>query len=305
MAAAREFAHEAAEGLRAPSSTRFRDALYLLLANKVGLMGGLLTLFVLCVAGVGWVVLATDSLHHLYLDQKLSDSLLAPGVNGHTLGTDQYGRDILWRTIVGTGISMLIAIVATSVTLVLGMAMGGIAGYVGGKLDTVITALIDLTWGFPLLLVAVIYAGILEPGLAPVILAVATVVWAGFARVVRAQVKGLREREFIEAARALGTPTWKILLRHLFPNVLGTVLVMASYYVAITVIAEAGFSFIGLGAQPPTPSLGQMISDGRNYWTISIYPAIVPGIAIAIIVLGLNSFGDGLRDIFDPRTREQ
>lgn len=304
MAAAREFAHEAAEGLRAPSSTRFRDALYLLLANKVGLMGGLLTLFVLCVAGVGWVVLATDSLHHLYLDQKLSDSLLAPGVNGHVLGTDQYGRDILWRAIVGTGISMLIAIVATSVTLVLGMAMGGIAGYVGGKVDTVITALIDLTWGFPLLLVAVIYAGILEPGLAPVVLAVATVVWAGFARVVRAQVKGLREREFIEAARALGTPTWRILIRHLFPNVLGTVLVMASYYVAITVIVEAGFSFIGLGAQPPTPSLGQMISDGRNYWTISIYPAVVPGVAIAIIVLALNSFGDGLRDIFDPRSRQ-
>ena len=304
MAAAREFAHEAAEGLRAPSTTRFRDALYLLLANKVGLMGGLLTLFVLCVAGVGWVVLATDSLHHLYLDQKLSDGLLAPGVDGHVLGTDQYGRDILWRTIVGTGISMLIAITATSVTLVLGMAMGGIAGYVGGKVDTVITALIDLTWGFPLLLVAVIYAGILEPGLAPVVLAVATVVWAGFARVVRAQVKGLREREFIEAARALGTPTWKILLRHLFPNVLGTVLVMASYYVAITVIVEAGFSFIGLGAQPPTPSLGQMISDGRNYWTISIYPAVVPGVAIAIIVLALNSFGDGLRDIFDPRSRQ-
>jgi ABC-type dipeptide/oligopeptide/nickel transport system permease subunit len=224
-------------------------------------------------------------------------------VNGHVLGTDQYGRDILWRTIAGTGISLLIAITATSVTLVLGMAMGGIAGYVGGKLDTVITALIDLTWGFPLLLVAVIYAGVLEPGLAPVVLAVATVVWAGFARVVRAQVKGLREREFIEAARALGTPTWKILLRHLFPNVLGTVLVMASYYVAITVIVEAGFAFIGLGAQPPTPSLGQMIADGRNYWTISIYPAVVPGVAIAIIVLALNSFGDGLRDIFDPRTR--
>jgi ABC-type dipeptide/oligopeptide/nickel transport system permease subunit len=304
MAAAREFAHEAAEGIRAPSSTRFRDALYLLLANKVGLMGGLLTLFVLLVGSVGWVVLATDSLHHLYLDQKLSDGLLAPGVSGHVLGTDQYGRDILWRTIAGTGISLLIAITATSVTLVLGMVMGGIAGYVGGKLDTVITALIDLTWGFPLLLVAVIYAGVLEPGLTPVVLAVATVVWAGFARVVRAQVKGLREREFIEAARALGTPTWRILLRHLFPNVLGTVLVMASYYVAITVIVEAGFAFIGLGAQPPTPSLGQMIADGRNYWTISIYPAVVPGVAIAIIVLALNSFGDGLRDIFDPRTRQ-
>ena len=265
MAAAREFAHEAAEGLRAPSSTRFRDALYLLLANKLGLMGGLLTLFVLCVAGVGWVVLATDSLHHLYLDQKLSDSLLAPGVNGHLLGTDQFGRDILWRTVAGTGISLLIAIVATSVTLCSAWSWAASPATSAASVDTVITAVIDLIWGFPLILVAVIFVGRLEPGLTAVILAIAIVIWAGFARIVRAQVMALREREFVEAARALGTPTWKIILRHLFPNVLGTALVMASYYIAVTVIAEAGFSFIGLGAQPPTPSLGQMIADGRNY----------------------------------------
>jgi peptide/nickel transport system permease protein len=116
-------------------------------------------------------------------------------------------------------------------------------------------------------------------------------------------VRSLREREFIEAARALGTPAPKIILRHLVPNVMGTVLVMASYYVAIAVILEAGFSFIGLGAQPPTPSLGQMIADGRNYFSVSIWPATVPGVMIALIVLALNSLGDGLRDIFDPRLR--
>jgi peptide/nickel transport system permease protein len=303
MATAGEFVVETSEGVLAPREGRFRDAFSLLLANKVGFLGAVLTILVFMVAGVGALLLATPSLQHLYLDQELSKALVAPGVDGHVLGTDQYGRDILWRAIAGTGISMLIAVCATSFTLVLGLVAGSLAGYYGGRLDTVITALIDLTWGFPLLLVAVVYAGALEPGLWPVILAIGTVIWAGFARVVRAQVKTLREREFIEAARALGTADWKIMLRHLVPNVLGTVFVMASYYIAITVITEAGFSFIGLGAQPPTPSLGQMISDGRNYFAISIWPAVVPGAAIAIIVLALNSLGDGLRDIFDPRLR--
>ncbi len=303
MSAAREFAIESTEGMLAPREARVRDALVLLYANKVAFIGGILTIVILVVGTVGAVVLAVPSLHHLYLDQTLSKALLAPGVEGHLAGTDQFGRDILWRTIVGTGISLLIAVSATAFTLVLGLTLGSIAGYFGGRVDTIITGLIDLTWGFPLLLVAVVYAGMLEPGLKAVIFAIGTVVWAGFARVVRAQVKTLREREFVEAARALGTPAPKIILHHLIPNVLGTVLVMASYYIAISVIAEAGFSFIGLGAQPPTPSLGQMISDGRNYFAVSFWPSVVPGTMIALIVLALNSFGDGLRDIFDPRLR--
>jgi peptide/nickel transport system permease protein len=140
-------------------------------------------------------------------------------------------------------------------------------------------------------------------GLKDVVIAVAVIAWAGFARIIRAQVKTLREREFVEAARALGVPEWRILTRHMVPNVIGTLLVMASYYIAVTVITEAGFSFIGLGAQPPTPSLGSMVADGRNYFARSIWPAVVPGAVIAFIVLGLNSLGDGLRDVFDPRLR--
>ena len=176
----------------------------------------------------------TPGLHHLYLDQDFSATLAHPGHPGHLLGTDQYGRDLLWRTVAGTGISLLVGVAATSATLVLGLTLGCIAGYFGGIVDRLISGLIDLTWGFPLLLVAVVYAGMLEPGLTAVVLAIGTVVWAGFARIVRAQVRSLREREFIEAARALGTPAPKIILRHLVPNVMGTVLVMASYYVAIT-----------------------------------------------------------------------
>jgi ABC-type dipeptide/oligopeptide/nickel transport system permease subunit len=204
---------------------------------------------------------------------------------------------------VGTGISLLAGVAVTALSMPVGMALGAISGYFGGTIDRLVGGLIDLTWGFPVILVAVIIAGMLQPGLLSVIVAVSVVNWAGFARIIRAQVLSLREREFVEAAHALGVPDWKIILRHLVPNTLGTTLVMASYYIAITVIAEAGLAFIGLGVQPPVPSLGQLISTGRNFLFVDAWAAFVPGIAIALIVLGLNTLGDGLRDIFDPRMR--
>ncbi len=286
----------------APAEGPLRDAFSLLRANKVAFFGGLLVLTFTIIGLIGAMIVLMPRFQHLYLDQKLSNALTGPS-RQHLLGTDNYGRDIFWRTVAGVGVSLAVAIVATSATLVIGLTLGMISGYVGGKLDIVISALIDLAWGFPLLLVAVVYAGALEPGVWPVILAVGTIIWAGFARVIRAQVITLREREFIEAARALGTSTPRIMLRHLVPNVMGTVLVMASYYIAITVIVEAGFSFIGLGVQQPTPSLGRMVSEGRDYFALSVWPAAVPGVTIALVVLALNSLGDGLRDIFDPRLR--
>jgi ABC-type dipeptide/oligopeptide/nickel transport system permease subunit len=198
---------------------------------------------------------------------------------------------------------MLVGVAVTGLSVVVGMALGSIAGYFRGPIDTAISALVDLTWGFPLLLVAVIVVGVLRPGLTPVIVAVALVNWAGFARIIRAETISLREREFIEAARALGVSHSRILLRHIVPNTIASTLVMSSYYIAYTVIAEAGLSFIGMGAQPPTPSLGQMIALGRDYLYADAWMAIIPGIGIALIVLGLNTLGDGLRDIFDIRTR--
>jgi ABC-type dipeptide/oligopeptide/nickel transport system permease subunit len=194
-------------------------------------------------------------------------------------------------------------VAVTALSMPVGMVLGAASGYFGGVLDRVMGGLIDLTWGFPVILVAVIIAGMLEPGLPAVIVAVSVVNWAGFARIIRAQVLSLREREFVEAARALGVPDWKIIARHLIPNTIGTTLVMASYYIAITVIAEAGLAFIGLGAQPPLPSLGQLISTGRTFLYVDPWAAFIPGITIALIVLGLNTLGDGLRDIFDPRLR--
>jgi peptide/nickel transport system permease protein len=281
---------------------RLRDALALLLANKVALLGLFLTAIFVLAGIAGAVIMLTPGLHHLWEAQNLAEALQPPS-HSHVLGTDQYGRDLLWRAVGGVGIAFMIGAGVTILVLVIGLTLGSIAGYFGRKTDLAITGLIDLTWGFPLLLVAVIIAGMLGKGLKDVVIAVAVILWAGFARIVRAQVKTLAEREFVEAARALGVPEWRILLRHMVPNVMGSVLVMASYYVAWTVIAEAGFSFINLGAQPPTPSLGAMIADGRNYWAVSIWASVVPGTAIALIVLGLNSLGDGLRDIFDPRLR--
>lgn len=286
----------------ASADGRLRDGLVLLRANKVALVGLVLTVFFLLVGLAGAVILLVPGLDDLYQEQNLAAALQSPS-SEHLLGTDNYGRDILWRTIAGTGVSILIAVGVTVVVIAVGLVLGSLAGYYGRKTDTFITGLVDLAWGFPLLLVAVILAGVIGKGLKAVILAVAVILWAGFARIIRAQVKTLREREFVEAAHALGVPDRTIIMRHMVPNVLGTVLVMASYYVAITVITEAGFSFIGLGAQPPTPSLGSMIADGRNYFATSIWPSVVPGVVIALIVLGLNSLGDGLRDVFDPRLR--
>jgi peptide/nickel transport system permease protein len=290
------------ETLPAGQEGRLRDAFALLKANKLALVGLVLTIFFLLVGIVGAVILLTPSLHHLWEEQRLAEALQPPS-SSHLLGTDQYGRDLMWRAIGGIGIAVLIGVGVTFLVIVIGLALGSIAGYFGGRRDTAITGLIDLTWGFPLLLVAVIVAGMIGKGLKGVIIAVAVILWAGFARIIRAQVRTLSEREFVEAALMLGVPHWRIILRHMIPNVIGTVLVMASYYVAWTVIAEAGFSFINLGAQPPTPSLGAMVAEGRNYWTVSVWPAVVPGLMIALLVLGLNSLGDGLRDIFDPRLR--
>lgn len=281
----------------------WRDSMAPLLANKLALLGAALTIGFLIVSIIGMVIILVPSYNHLYLDQSLRDTLLKPGENGYLLGTDNLGRSMAWRLAAGTAVSLFAGVVVTILSITVGMIMGCLAGYRGGRTDRVIGFLIDLTWGFPVILVAVILVGMMQPGLWPVILAISIVNWAGFARIVRAQAMSLNERAFVEAAHALGVPGWKIVARHLVPNMLGTVLVMASYYIAITVIAEAGMAFIGLGAQPPTPSLGQMVSNGRNFLSSNPWVVFLPGLVLAFLVLGLNTLGDGLRDYFDPRLR--
>jgi peptide/nickel transport system permease protein len=279
------------------------DKLAPLVANKLALLGGILTVAFLVVGAIGILIVVRDDWQDLYLDQNVRRTLIRPLDDGTLLGTDNLGRSMAWRLVAGTGISLAAGLAVTALSMSIGMTLGALAGYVGGITDRLISAFIDLTWGFPVILVAVIFVGMLEPGLTAVILAISVVNWAGYARIVRAQTLSLKARAFVEAARALGVPRWKIVVRHLIPNMLGTTLVMASYYIAVTVIAEAGLSFIGLGAQPPTPSLGQMVSTGRSFLSKDPWVVILPGATIALLVLALNTLGDGLRDIFDPRLR--
>ena len=266
--------------------------------NKLALVGSVVALLYVLVGLVGPFFAPYD-----YAKQDLLAASQPPFSPGHLLGTDQVGRDLLSRLVVGVRISLLVGFGVTLISMLVGTLAGALAGYYRGWVDTLISGVVELTWGFPLILIAVILAGALGPGLVATTLAVGLINWAGFARIVRGEVLSLREAEYVQAARAVGVGDGRILVRHVLPNVLAPALVMASYYVALAIIIEAGLSFIGMGAQPPLPSLGVMIAEGRNYMLQHHWVTTVPGLAIVLVVLGLNLLGDGLRDVLDPRLR--
>ncbi len=271
--------------------------------------GALLGLFiVIAYLAIGLIGIAAwrqpDILPHDYATQDLMLTFAPIGADDHLLGTDQLGRDMLSRLVVGVGISLAVGFGITALSMVIGITLGAIAGYKQGRTDLLISGLIEITWGFPLILIAVIAAGALGPGLTATVLAVGLIYWAGFARVVRGEVLQIRQQEFVQAAMATGVNDRRILLRHILPNTLAPVIVLATYYVAAAIIVEAGLSFIGLGAQPPLPSLGVMIADGRNYILLDHWLSTLPGLSIVIIVMALNLLGDGLRDVLDPRLRK-
>jgi peptide/nickel transport system permease protein len=232
--------------------------------------------------------------------QELARRLEGPSVT-HPFGLDELGRDILARIMSGARISLLVGLSVVSVSSVLGMLFGSIAGYFGGRVDDVVSRVIDVLMAFPGILLAIALVAVLGPSLANVVLALSVIGWVGYARLVRGQALRAREFEFVQAARALGAGPARIVLRHVLPTAFPAVVVQATLGMAGAIIAEASLSFLGLGVQPPTPSWGTMLDAGRSHLFDAPHLTIFPGLAIAVLVLGFNFLGDGLRDRVDPK----
>src|SRR5438128_2118726 len=219
----------------------------------------------------------------------------------HPFGLDELGRDILARALAGARISFLVGLTVVSVSAAVGTLLGAIAGYFGGMVDDVISRVIDTLLAFPGLLLAIALVAVLGPSLGNVLFALTIIGWVGYARLVRGQVLRAREFEYVQAARALGAGTARILWRHVIPSAMPAVVVQATLGMAGAIIGEAALSFLGLGVQPPTPSWGTMLNGGRAHILDAPHLTLFPGLAIALLVLGFNFVGDGLRDLTDPR----
>jgi ABC-type dipeptide/oligopeptide/nickel transport system permease subunit len=231
---------------------------------------------------------------------SLRDSLRAPS-HAFWLGTDVQGRDILTRVLFGARLSLAVGLVSQTVASLLGLVLGLLAGYYGRWLDALLMRLADVTLAFPSLLLLIAIAAAVTPTLPLVFVVIGIVGWAGMARLVRGQVLALRGLDYVQAARALGARDTRILSRHLLPGVLAPVTVAATLGVGGAIMAEAALSFVGLGAQPPTPSWGAMVADGRDLLRVAPWVSLVPGLAIGLTVLGMNLLGDGLRDALEVR----
>ena len=260
-------------------------------------VGAAIVLIAILSALVGPMVMPFDP-----SDQELALRLEGPSAR-HWFGLDELGRDILARVLVGARISLLVGLVVVGVSSTIGTLLGSIAGYFGGRIDEMLSRLMDILLAFPGLLLAIAMVAVLGPSLTNVIIALSLIGWVGYARLVRGQVLRARELEFVQAARALGASIPRILGRHIIPTALPAVTVQATLGMGGAILAEAALSFLGLGVQPPTPSWGTMLSYGRTHLLDAPHLTVFPGLAIAILVLGFNSLGDGLRDVLDPATQ--
>lgn len=231
------------------------------------------------------------------------EARFAPPGRPYLLGTDFYGRDLLSRILWGYRTSLAVAALAVAFALLVGGTLGVVAGFVGGVVDTVIMRVMDVAFAFPVLLLAITIVVILGPGIATTVLAIGLVYVPIFARIARGPTLVVAAQAYVEAARALGQRPWRIVTRHVMPNAATPVLVQATINLATAILFESALSFLGLGAQPPYPSLGLMVSEGRNYLEVSPWPTLCPGVAIVVVVLGINLLGDALQELLDPRLR--
>ena len=265
--------------------------------NRLGVVGLIIV--------VGLIVVALSAPYIAPMsptEQSLLDRRAPPGSH-FLLGTDEFGRDILSRIIYGTRVTLIVSFTSVLFGLFAGGFLGTVAGYLEGHVGNLIMRVMDLLLAFPYLLLAIMIVSVLGPGIPNTVIAIGIWTTPAFARIARGAVTGLRERDFVQAARSLGASEGRIVFAHLLPNFIATLLVYASLYLAYAILMESALSFLGLGVQPPTPSWAGMIASGRNYITTAPHIATIPGIAIAVAVLGFNLLGDGLRDAFDPKSK--
>ncbi len=262
-------------------------------------------------AGVGIVIVGIVVLTALFAPllapydptQKNTRNLLKAPTLQHPLGTDELGRDTLSRVIYGARISLEVGIIAVGISLVIGVLLGLIAGYTGGATDGIIMRIMDGLLAFPALVLALAITAMLGPSLNNVMLAIGITGIPSFARLVRGQVLTTKRLEYVQAAQSVGASDWRLMLRHILPNIVAPIIVQASISVAAAILAEAGLSFLGLGIQPPTASWGSMLNVAKGYLGRTAWLAIAPGTAIFVTVLGFNFLGDAIRDVLDPRLR--
>lgn len=274
-------------------------ALQQLKKNKIAIIGLIIIITLAFIA-----LFAPFIAPHDPIEQNLEMRLLPP-CREYPMGTDDLGRCLLSRIIYGARVSLQLGVIVVGIITVIGVTLGLISGYYGGIVDEIIMRLVDVVLAFPGIILALAVAGALGPGLFNVMLALAMVGWTGLARVVRGSVLSVKQKEFVESARALGCSDLHIMTRHILPNVMAPVIVLATLDMAFIILAAAGLSFLGLGAQPPTPEWGSMLNNGRAFMRTAPHLTTFPGLAIMVAVLAFNFLGDGLRDVLDPRQQRE
>lgn len=287
-------AHARVRDERRPS--RLRRQLF---RSRSAQIGGFILLFLLLAAVIGPFLAPFPPNKPNYIHQ------FEPPTRAHLLGTDEFGRDTLTRLLYGARIALAIGVIADGIALAIGTTLGLISGYYAGRVDSVIMRLMDILLAFPYLLLAMIVVAVLGPSLQNAMIAIGIVYVPQFGRLVRGTVLSVREQDYVSAAQVVGASAPRVMLRHVLPNALVPIIVMATLTIGYAILEASGLSFLGLGAQPPQAEWGAMLSGGRNYMLSDIWLATIPGLAILFTVLGFNLFGDGLRDALDPRLRSR
>ena len=286
------------QSIHLPRQSKFRDFLSILMVNKAAMVGAMIILFYIFI-GLFAPLLAPYNPYEIILEDKL-----LPPSSDHWMGTDDKGRDILSRILYGSRLSMGVGFAAVAFGAFFGIIFGLVAGYYGKWVDSFIMRMMDVMLAFPGILLALAIISALGPGLMNVTIAVGAFSVPLFARIVRGSTLEVKRLEYIDAIRSLGANDFTIIFKHILPNILSPIIVQGTLRLATAILSAAGLSFLGLGAQPPSPEWGTMLSNGRDFLFSAPYIAIFPGLAISILVLGFNIFGDGLRDAFDPRMKK-